>query len=393
MEPFMLNIAASPEVKPKKRNGFYPSCGRIGFWMSAKKQKKMDMSKFALICRKTGYELVEVDFGRPLEQQGPFDIFLHKLTDMIVRAEQTNSTDHAVRAEAEKAAEFFHDLQEYQQSHPELIVIDPVDNLKKLLLRQRQYHLTASSPACRHEMVFSPAFIELSATAPEEMLQQLQRGHVQFPIVCKPQEAHGSSDAHHMMIIFNATGLESIKVPCVAQSFVNHDAILYKVFVIGDKHHVVRRPSFENFYLNDLPPIVFDSQDISKAQWLCSDPSKLPLFRIAANSINAATAEVELDPAVVSFIVQGIRQQFGLSLIGIDLIREVDTGRLAIIDVNAFPSYDGVPDFFGTLSDFLHSTVKHRSAILSREKNGLNTKTKNIPRSFQSVTSATVIRQ
>lgn len=97
------------------------------------------------------------------------------------------------------------------------------------------------------EKVFTPPFVELFQSDPEQMVKDLRSAHVQFPIVCKPQEAHGSSDAHRMMIIFNAAGLRSIKVPCVAQSFVNHDAVLYKVFVVGDIFHVVRRPSFENF--------------------------------------------------------------------------------------------------------------------------------------------------
>ena len=35
----------------------------------------------------------QIDFKRPLEQQGPFDVFLHKLTDIIVKAEQDNAND------------------------------------------------------------------------------------------------------------------------------------------------------------------------------------------------------------------------------------------------------------------------------------------------------------
>lgn len=36
---------------------------------------------------------LQIDFKRPLDQQGPFDIFLHKLTDIIVKAEQDNMDD------------------------------------------------------------------------------------------------------------------------------------------------------------------------------------------------------------------------------------------------------------------------------------------------------------
>lgn len=50
-----------------------------------------------------------------------------------------------------------------------------------------------------------------------------------------------------MAIIFNEQGLDDIQPPCVAQTFHNHNAVLYKVFVIGEKHHIVERPSIKNF--------------------------------------------------------------------------------------------------------------------------------------------------
>ncbi|GAV08944.1 hypothetical protein RvY_18562 [Ramazzottius varieornatus] len=332
-----------------------PAIPRIGYWMSAKKLKKMDMNVFSRVCRNGGFELVQIDFKRPLDQQGPFDIFLHKLTDIIVKAEQDNMDDS-------QEVELFRVLESYMKSHPETIVIDPIDNLKKLLLRQRQYHLIATSEACiNHEMVFTPNFIELYSTDPESMLEDLRRAEVSFPIVCKAQQAHGSSDAHRMMIIFNAAGLQSIKVPCVAQSFVNHDAVLYKVFVIADNFYVVRRPSFENFHSTDLPPVVFDSQNISSASWLYEDPSTKFQSSISPTSVSAKPV-FELDSKIVQRIVRGVRKQFGLSLIGIDLIVEKASGRYAIIDVNAFPSYDGVPNFFQHLLGHIQSLIRQRDS-------------------------------
>ena len=51
-----------------------------------------------------------------------------------------------------------------------------------------------------------------------------------------------------MVLIFHEEGLKDISPPCVAQMFVNHDAILYKLYVIGDKWFMVERPSLKNFY-------------------------------------------------------------------------------------------------------------------------------------------------
>lgn len=50
-----------------------------------------------------------------------------------------------------------------------------------------------------------------------------------------------------MSLIFCEKGLEDIQPPCVAQTFINHDARLFKLFVIKDKYRVIERPSLKNF--------------------------------------------------------------------------------------------------------------------------------------------------
>lgn len=51
-----------------------------------------------------------------------------------------------------------------------------------------------------------------------------------------------------MSVIFNERGVADCKPPCVAQSFINHNAILYKLYVVGDHYQMVERPSLKNFY-------------------------------------------------------------------------------------------------------------------------------------------------
>lgn len=50
-----------------------------------------------------------------------------------------------------------------------------------------------------------------------------------------------------MAIVFNQEGLSAIQPPCVVQNFINHNAVLYKVFVVGESYTVVQRPSLKNF--------------------------------------------------------------------------------------------------------------------------------------------------
>ena len=51
-----------------------------------------------------------------------------------------------------------------------------------------------------------------------------------------------------MAIIFSEENLRDVEVPCVAQSFLNHNALLYKIFVVGNRQFVVQRPSLKNLY-------------------------------------------------------------------------------------------------------------------------------------------------
>ena len=72
-----------------------------------------------------------------------------------------------------------------------------------------------------------------------------------------------------MMIVFNEEGLSDLKPPCVAMTLIDHNALLYKLFVIGDTFYVHERPSLRNFasearQLAHSQTIFFDSHDVSK---------------------------------------------------------------------------------------------------------------------------------
>lgn len=73
----------------------------------------------------------------------------------------------------------------------------------------------------------------LSGVGKHEVIPTLVHNHV---CVC-----------FQMAIIFNQEGLKAVRPPCVIQSFINHNAVLYKVFVVGESYTVVKRPSLKNF--------------------------------------------------------------------------------------------------------------------------------------------------
>ncbi|CAG5127382.1 unnamed protein product, partial [Candidula unifasciata] len=59
---------------------------RVGYWISEKKKKKLDFESHRELFRNAGIDLVEIDLSRSVESQGPFDLMVHKVTDLFALA-------------------------------------------------------------------------------------------------------------------------------------------------------------------------------------------------------------------------------------------------------------------------------------------------------------------
>ncbi|XP_016129845.1 inositol-tetrakisphosphate 1-kinase-like [Sinocyclocheilus grahami] len=210
---------------------------RVGYWLSEKKMKKLNFLAFAEMCRKRGIEVVQLDLSQPLEEQGPLDVIIHKLTDLILEADQ-NDTQSLLLVQR---------VQDYIDAHPETIILDPLPAIRTLLDRCKSYQLVHRIEDCMRDVrICSPPFMVLNSECGPDTLEQIKQHGLTFPFICKTRVAHGTN-SHEMAIIFNAEDLKDVKPPCVIQSFINHNAVLYKVFVVGESHTVVERPSLKNF--------------------------------------------------------------------------------------------------------------------------------------------------
>lgn len=313
---------------------------RIGYWWSEKKSRKFNMPEFSRICRSAGLKLIKIDLEKSLEDQGPFTAIIHKLSDVIVRADRGDES-------AKQACLAF---KKYINQHRNVIMIDPLQNVEKLLDRYRQYKLIEESELGKADGVFTPAFAELTSTDIQENIKKLKAAGVEFPFVCKPSLAHGLSYAHQMAIIFGEHGLKDITPPCVAQTFIIHNAILYKLYVVGSSYFVIERPSLKNFTAGNYPTIRFNSHDISKPH------SASSLTELDA--VDEDCPIIKPDKECLDRIVDITRQKLGLNLFGIDVIIDNRTGRYAIIDMNAFPGYDGVDNFLDLLCDLIITEIR-----------------------------------
>uniref|UniRef100_A0A3P9BLV7 Inositol-tetrakisphosphate 1-kinase n=1 Tax=Maylandia zebra TaxID=106582 RepID=A0A3P9BLV7_9CICH len=306
---------------------------RVGYWLSEKKMKKLNFQAFADLCR-------FLDLSQPLEDHGPLDVIIHKLTDLILEADQNDS----------QAVLLVQRVQDYIDAHPETIILDPLPAIRTLLDRCKSYQLIHRLESCmRDERICSPPFMVLNTECSPDVLEQIKRQGLSFPFVCKTRVAHGTN-SHEMAIIFSEEDLKDVKPPCVIQSFINHNAVLYKVFVVGDSYTVVERPSLKNFPAGpaDRRAIFFNSHNVSKPE------SSSDLTSVQ----NVEGVSQPPSDDVIRELSRSLREALGVSLFGIDVIINNQTGQHAVIDINAFPGYEGVPEFFNDLLNHISSVLQ-----------------------------------
>ncbi|KAJ8274930.1 hypothetical protein COCON_G00095550 [Conger conger] len=313
---------------------------RVGYWLSDKKMKKMNFVAFVDMCRKRGIEMVQLDLSQPLEEQGPLDVIIHKLTDLILEAEKNDT----------QALLLVQRVQDYIEAHPETIVLDPLPAIRTLLDRCRSYQLIHRIESCmQDDRICSPPFMVLNGEYGPDTMRQIEKHGITFPFICKTRVAHGTN-SHEMALIFSEEDLKDIKPPCVVQSFINHNAVLYKVFVVGESYTMVERPSLKNFPSGpaERGAIFFNSHNVSKPECfsdLTSRDNAEGVFQLPSDD-------------VIRELSKALRQALGVSLFGIDIIISNQTGQHAVIDINAFPGYEGVPGFFTDLLNHITGVLQ-----------------------------------
>ncbi|XP_066368894.1 inositol-tetrakisphosphate 1-kinase 3 isoform X3 [Miscanthus floridulus] len=198
-------VGAEEEVDPEAvapaaaaEEAVVPAAARevvVGYALTSKKAKSFLQPKLRGLARKKGILFVAIDQKRPLSDQGPFDIVLHKLTG--------------------KGWQQL--LEEYREAHPEVTVLDPPGAIANLLDRQ--------------SMLQEVSELDLTDY------------HVAKPLVAK---------SHELSLAYDPTSLTKLEPPLVLQEFVNHGGVMFKVYIVGDAIRVVRRFSLPNVDEGDL---------------------------------------------------------------------------------------------------------------------------------------------
>ncbi|XP_077233982.1 inositol-tetrakisphosphate 1-kinase 3-like isoform X2 [Tasmannia lanceolata] len=290
----------------------------VGYALTSKKIKSFLQPKLEGLARKKGILFVAIDPNRPLSDQGPFDIVLHK---------------------------------DYWKTHPEVTVLDPPDAIEHVHNRQSMLQDVSdlNLSDCNGKVGVPKQLVIIND--PSSIPDAVIKAGLTLPLVAKPLVVDGSAKSHELSLAYDQFSLSKLDPPLVLQEFVNHGGVLFKVYIVGEAIKVVRR---------------FSLPDVNKCEVL----NNSGVFRFPRVSCAAASADdADLDPRVAELpprpllerLAKELRRRLGLRLFNIDIIRELGTrDRFYVIDINYFPGYGKMPEYEHIFTDFLLSLVQSK---------------------------------
>ncbi|KAJ8769077.1 hypothetical protein K2173_024073 [Erythroxylum novogranatense] len=266
----------------------------VGYALTLKKKKSFLQPKLETLARNNGLLFVAIDRSRPLSDQGPFDIILHKLS----------------------GKDWCQLIEDYRQKHPEVVILDPPYAIQHLHNRQ--------------SMLQDVADLNLSdchgkVCVPKQMVVDKDRLSIPF---AKPLVVDGTAKSHELFLAYDYSSLSELEPPMVLQEFVNHGGILFKIYIVGEAIKVVRRFSLPDVNKCELEKVsgVFPFPRVSSAESLADDAD-----------LDPSIAELPPRP-LLERLAKELRCRLGLQLFNIDMIREHGTkDAFYVIDINYFP--------------------------------------------------------
>ncbi|KAL2894893.1 Inositol-tetrakisphosphate 1-kinase 3 [Bienertia sinuspersici] len=315
------------EEEEEMKKGFFkgfaePAKLVVGYALTFKKTKSFLQPKLEGLARLKGIIFVAIDLDKPLSEQGPFDIVLHKLT----------------------GKEWHQLLEDYGQTHPEVTILDPPDAIQHLHNRQSMLQVVSDlnlSDSYGNVNVPQQLIVKKDASS---IPLKVAKARLNLPLVAKPLIADGSTKSHELSLAYDQYSLQKLEPPLVLQEFVNHGGILFKVFIVGEAIKVVKRFSLPNV----------SKRQLSRTSGVYRFP------RVSCSVASAEDADLdanvsELPPRpLLEKLARELRRRLGLQLFNLDMIRKFGTrDNFYVIDINYFPGYGKMPEYEHIFTDFL----------------------------------------
>jgi len=180
-----------------------------------------------------------------------------------------------------------------------------------------------------------------------ELVSERMVNTLSCPYILKSRLACGLPDSHNMALILKPDGLIECELadPVVAQEYINHHGILFKVYVVGEHVMMERRSSMpdirlhglDNNKVEELPSCIeFDS--------LHSLPTRLPWLENGSTNHKRTSSSTILTNYFFNQLGTIVRQHISLSAFGFDLVFDNEAGEVLLLDINYFPSFGKISE-------------------------------------------------
>uniref|UniRef100_A0A2K5Q5C9 Uncharacterized protein n=1 Tax=Cebus imitator TaxID=2715852 RepID=A0A2K5Q5C9_CEBIM len=284
---------------------------RVGYWLSEKKIKKLNFQALA-------EQFVQLNLSQPVVGQGPLDVIIHKL-NVILEADQNDS----------QYLELVQRFQENIDAHPETIVLDPFPDIITLLNNSKSCKLIWKIEVyMEDDRICSLPFMGVTSLCGDDTMWLLENGL-----------SGNGTNSHEMAIVFNQEGLNGIQPPCVVQNFINHNTVLYKVFVVGESYTM---------------SIFFNSHNVSK-----------PESSLVLTELDKIKRSVRPSNEVIWELSRALQQALGVWLFSIDIVTNNQMGQHAIIDMNTFPGYEDMSEYFTDFQNHIAEVLQVQSTAMA----------------------------
>lgn len=358
---------------------------RLGYWLPPKKLHKQRMSGCLEHFARNGFDVIAIDLERPLEAQGPFDVVIQKVTDLM----SLSATDPL--ASRQVAA-----LEAYLKAHPACTLIDDLDAVRVCTDRVNVRRAIESARGSRGADAFrlAPAVVIASSSDADRIDEQT----ISFPVctrcipfgailidrfflftVAKPASACGLAGSHKMYFVRSPAQLRhvaSLLAPpsnsyssssssspspfLLGEALIRHTpAVVWKAYILGNHVTIVGRTSLSEQSVREEGcrkrprqggeeeaepeqepeqegPVLLDTSNISKEPSRDTTLEDATRARLVEAGLQVAQALVLCFLLYDLSIDRGGDNQ-GLGLLGVDFVIEDGTRDIYAVDVNYFP--------------------------------------------------------
>ncbi|UJR17311.1 hypothetical protein I4U23_004206 [Adineta vaga] len=301
----------------------------LAYFVPPVKFEELRFDVFLELCGQAQIATTELNdefFNQYLKEKNnspSFDLIIHTLSDIICE-----TVDPA----------WLQLLDYLRMQSPKTIIIDSPDKIFPLLDRYEQYCILSDAAAKGANVFHVPPYLRVLEDDDEHDIESsLAKLSINFPLICKPLKCDAPLSSHYHKIVFDKEHLTECNRPCILQQFIEHDAVLFKINVVGkDIFQVVERKSVRNLKNEKIhDTIAFNSLDVSG---LDSNDE------LSKNQNGISPSAKIIDETRLQNIAHLVREQFQLNLLSIDILKVSNTNDYAVVDVNYFPCYDSMDD-------------------------------------------------